>query len=92
MPLATIRAESLRDGLEDYAYFRILQETLAIVEADEDLAARRKNWITRAKHALDVPAALGDVTTFQTDPALLNAWRKELADTIEAAPVKAARL
>jgi hypothetical protein len=92
MPLATIRAESLRDGLEDFAYFRILKETLAAVEADENRAAAHNGWIKQAKHALDVPAALRDVTTYQTDPALLQAWRKELADTIEAAPVAAVEL
>jgi hypothetical protein len=92
MPLATLRAESLRDGLDDYAYFRILKETLAAVEADETLAAQYKDWIQRARHALDVPAALGSVTTYICDPDLLAVWRKELADTIESAPAEAVTL
>jgi hypothetical protein len=86
IPLATIRLESFRDGLEDYAYFRILEQTLAAVEADNILATRHKDWITRAKHALIVPAALGSVTTYVGDPGLLYAWRRRLADAIEAAP------
>ncbi|MBI3922898.1 MAG: DUF4091 domain-containing protein, partial [Armatimonadetes bacterium] len=32
-PLPTIRMENFRDGLEDYAYYRILEATLAKVEA-----------------------------------------------------------
>jgi hypothetical protein len=88
MPLATIRAESFRDGLEDYAYFRILEQTLAAVEADDTLAPRHKEWITQARHALDVPAALGSVTTYTCDPDLLYAWRRKLADAIEASPVQ----
>jgi hypothetical protein len=86
IPLATTRLESLRDGLEDYAYFRILEQTLAAVEADDTLAPRHKEWIQRAKHALDVPAALGSVTTYICAPDLLYRWRRELADAIEAAP------
>jgi hypothetical protein len=92
IPLTTIRLESLRDGFEDYAYVRILEDTLAAVEADEALATEHKDWIKRAKHALDVPGALGDVTRFIPDPALLYTWRRELADAIEAAPVVAVEL
>jgi hypothetical protein len=92
IPLSTIRLESLRDGFEDYAYVRILEETLRAVEANEDLAKTHREWIKEAKHALDVPGALGDVTTFITDPDLLYAWRRKLADAIEAAPVKPVQL
>lgn len=47
-PLATIRLENFPDGLEDYAYFRILEGTVAKVEASADLRAQRGEWLTQA--------------------------------------------
>jgi hypothetical protein len=92
MPLATLRLESFRDGLEDYAYFRVLEETLRAVEADVALSAEHKDWVKRAKHALHVPGALGDLTSFIRDSRLLYRWRRGMAEAIESAPVAPAPL
>jgi hypothetical protein len=81
-PLPTQRLESFRDGLEDFAYVRVL----------EDLVAQRAlqpatPWLAEARAALAVPEALvKSMTDFSRDPAALYAWRNRLADLIERAP------
>lgn len=87
-PLATIRLENFRDGLEDYAYARILAATIAKVEADPKLAAARQAWLAKARDLVAVPAELVDnITTWSRDPAVLRQWRNELAATIAQAGI-----
>src|SRR5512138_2853154 len=54
-PLPTIRLENFRDGLEDYAYARILEATVAKIESSSQLAASRAEWLKNAKALLAVP-------------------------------------
>jgi hypothetical protein len=92
-PLPTIRLENFRDGLEDYAYYRILEATVAKVEADAKLHAKSARWLARAKAALAVPDdVVRSMTEYTHDPAAIYRYRQTLADAIEAAPVKAAQL
>ena len=84
-PLGSIRLENFRDGLEDYAYVKLLEQRLAAAKQ----AGRNPQWQREAEAALAVPAALvGSLTEYTRDPQKVYAWRSRLADLIEAAPVK----
>ena len=87
IPLPTIRLENFRDGLEDYAYAKLLEEKLRVVESFFAKATEDKspeNWIRRAKAALAVPREVMDtMTNYTDDPAVLYRWRNEMADLIE---------
>jgi hypothetical protein len=92
-PLPTIRLENFRDGLEDYAYARILEATVAKVEGSPELRATRAAWLQRAKELLVVPEELvKSLTEYSRDPATLYRYRNALAAAIEAAGVEPARL
>ena len=87
VPLPSIRLENFRDGLEDYAYAKLLAEKLGEVESSFSKATEDKsseNWMRRAKAALAVPREVMDtMTNFTDDPAALYLWRDEMADLIE---------
>jgi hypothetical protein len=92
-PLPTIRLENFRDGLEDYAYARILEATVAKVEAAPELRATRTEWLQQAKALLVVPEELvKSLTEYSRDPAVLYRYRNRLAAAVEAAGVEPARL
>ena len=88
-PLPTVRLENFRDGLEDYAYAKLLEEKLSEVESSFAKATEDKspeNWIRRAKAALAVPREVMDtLTNYTDDPAVLYRWRNGMADLIEEA-------
>jgi hypothetical protein len=80
-PVPTIRLENFRDGLEDLAYVRLLEEAVRRREASlpED-----REWLATAKAALEVPAALvKSLTVYSRDPGDLYGWREQIADLIE---------
>jgi hypothetical protein len=92
-PLATVRLENFRDGLEDYAYVRILEEAIRIVEARRSPGARQKAWLVKARAAVDVPSVVvKSMTEYTHDPAVIYAWRNRVGALIassgitEAAP------
>lgn len=86
-PLPTVRLENFRDGLEDYAYVRTLEATIARVEASAALAAAHSKWLSQAKRLLEVPATvLRDKTNYTHDPRALYRWRDAVAEAIESAP------
>ena len=92
-PLPTIRLENFRDGLEDYAYTRILEATVAKIEASPALRATRAEWLQRAKGLLVVPSDLvKSLTEYTRDPTLVYGYRLRLAEAIEAAGVAPAEL
>jgi hypothetical protein len=92
-PLPTLRLENFRDGLEDYAYARILEATVATVEAAPELRATRGDWLAKAKALLAVPEELlKGLTEYSRDPVTLYRYRNGLAEAIEAAGVPPARL
>ena len=83
-PVPTIRMENFRDGLEDYAYAKILEEKLA-VHADKN-----DDWSRKAKALLAVPREVVDtLENFNDDPASLYRWRDAMADLIAASPAMA---
>ena len=77
-PVPTIRLENFRDGLEDYAYAKILEAKLA-VHADKD-----DNWAQTAKKLIAVPRKVTDtMSNYTDDPEVLYRWRNAMADLIE---------
>jgi hypothetical protein len=89
-PLPTIRLENFRDGLEDYAYFRMLEATVAKVEASTELRTRRADWLKDAKARLEVPPdVVTSLTEYTRDPDKVYRYRNGLADAIESSGVAA---
>ena len=77
-PLPTQRLENFRDGLEDYAYAKILEKKL---EKNPDA-----EWAKEAKRLLEVPQdVMVDLKNYTLDPAKIYAWRDKMADLIETA-------
>ena len=80
MPLATLRLENFRDGLEDLWYVRKLERRFAAHVDKND------GWAKAARDALSVPNEVArSLKDFSTDPAVLYRWRDEMADLIEEA-------
>ena len=76
-PLATVRLENFRDGLEDYAYALLLEEKMKA-------GGRSADWMARAKALLAVPQdVMVSMTQFTGDPAAVLRWRDAMADLIE---------
>lgn len=95
MPLATIRLENFRDGVEDLWYVKILEKKLhevasgkLIIKSVGSADAKRSHalWMQRARKLLSVPddvvKSLGE---FSTDPDIIYRWRNEMAELIECA-------
>ncbi len=74
-PLPTQRLENFRDGLEDFAYAKLLRERLA--------AEPSALWTDRARRLLDAEGLVTSMTEYTADPAAILAWRDAMADLIE---------
>ena len=90
MPLATLRLENFRDGLEDLWYVKLLEEKLHEVASGQGSVTSgregRAAWARRAQAALAVPDEVAkDGKTFSVDPEVIYRWRNEVADLIEEA-------
>lgn len=80
MPIATLRLENFRDGVEDYNYAKILSDIYAR-HADKGDA-----WAKEARRLLDVPlSVMESMVNFTDDPQAIYAWRDRMADLIEHA-------
>ena len=76
----SIRWENLRDGMEDYEYLWLLEQTLLRVEAKVGSSEMTR----QARALLTVPAEVSvDLTHFATDPAPLYAHREKVARYID---------
>lgn len=85
-PLPTVRLENFRDGLEDYAYAKILERMLKERETG-NRERGTEDWVRRAREALAVPVEVMESMTNFTDSAeAVYRWRDEMADLIEEAP------
>ena len=79
-PINSIRWENLRDGMENYEYFWLLQQEVRRVVALNHEA----DLIREAKRLLLVPEAVSkDLTHFTTDPRPLLEYRDQVARMIE---------
>jgi hypothetical protein len=79
-PVNSIRWENLRDGMEDYEYFWLLQQA-----AMRELVWHGDTGLLRdAREVLKVPSEVSqDLTHFTTDPRLMLAHRDRVARMIE---------
>ena len=76
MPVATIRLENFRDGMEDYAYVLELERLIALHPSAE--------WADEARRLVAVPRRLvGDMKTFSDSPSDLYAWRNRIGELID---------
>ncbi len=84
MPVPTVRLENFRDGLEDFAYAKLLERKIKDVECGKSKVDGREDWLRRAKELLAVPRSLVDaISNHSDDPALVYAWRDAMADLLE---------
>ena len=84
-PLPTIRLENFRDGLEDYAYAKLLEKKLKEVEGacipsssavSGELARNAaSSWLRRAKAALEVPDTVLDTRDEPDQPLVPGDWK-----------------
>ena len=89
-PLPTIRLENFRDGLEDYAYARILQQMIDRVGKSSLPKVRREKWVTEARALLTVPEELvNSMKEYSRDPKVLYRWRNAIAEAIDSAGIPA---
>jgi hypothetical protein len=84
-PINSIRWEALRDGMEDYEYFWMLQQQVNQLEQKKNQTGKEKTWLASAKVLLQVPDSISaSLTDFSTDPALLMQRRAQIAEAIVA--------
>lgn len=89
-PLATIRLENFRDGLEDYAYVQVLESLVAKISAVPTRTAEQESWLQTARAALQVPEELcKSMTEYSADPQAVYRWRSHVAEVIQRAGVAA---
>lgn len=83
-PLATIRLENIRDGIEDYEYFWLLRQE---IEKLKDCAGPTAAVVlARAQKAAEIGDDLvKDLTSFSRSPEAIYAKRKQVAEAILAA-------
>lgn len=81
-PINSLRWENLRDGMEDYEYFWLLEQEVKRLETLNRAALEHE--ITAARKLLVVPEAISkNLTHFTTDPRLMLEHRDRLARMIE---------
>jgi len=86
-PVPTIRLENFRDGLEDFAYAKLLEAKLAarMGGTRSDASAADDAWVRKAKELLAVPQDVTEtMTKYTDDPEAVYRWRDAMADLIES--------
>jgi hypothetical protein len=83
-PLATVRLENFRDGLEDYAYVLALESAIRDCEAQAARTPTEEQWLAEAREAASVPAEVtASMTEYTQDPAAVYAWRDRIGDLLD---------
>lgn len=85
-PLASVRLENFRDGLEDYGYLKILQGRVEQLrrKPSSELSIRQRKWLKLAEGLLVVPDTLvKSAYQFSEDQKMLMSYRDQVAETIE---------
>ncbi|HVK06147.1 MAG TPA: glycoside hydrolase domain-containing protein [Armatimonadaceae bacterium] len=78
-PLATVRMENIRDGIEDYEYFWLLEQEVKRLRAAGASAAA----VRRAERALEVgPDVVRSLSEFSKSPEAILAKRRAVAEAI----------
>ena len=82
-PLPSIRAENIRDGLEDYEYLYLLKNLVSRIGRCTPADPQKQLWLQNARALLDIPATVVYSTaSFTRDPAVLGDFRRQLAEAI----------
>jgi hypothetical protein len=82
MPISSIRMECIRDGIEDYECFYMLNE---LVKKAEEKGRGNSDLVKQARQALGVrESVVKSLKKFTYDPAEVLKARTELLDLIEA--------
>ena len=77
--VSTIRLENFADGLEDYAYAKMLEKRLS------ENPGKTPGWTEKAKALIAVPSRVVEsVWSFSNDPQAIYGWRDAMADMIES--------
>jgi hypothetical protein len=80
-PVVSIRLKIIREGIEDYEYFHILRERVALTSSRPELAETRRV----AAALLELPSEIVRSTRMHTErPGELQAYRVRVARAIEA--------
>jgi hypothetical protein len=80
-PVTSIRWENLRDGMEDYEYFHLLNQECERLSGSPAHAQQ----LSQARLLLEVPTNISsNLVEFTTDPTPLLKHRERLAKSIEA--------
>jgi hypothetical protein len=80
-PINSLRWENLRDGMEDYEYLWLLDQTAREASAR---GAADPALMARARRLLEVPPEISlDLTRFTTDPRPILRHREQIARLIE---------
>jgi hypothetical protein len=83
-PLSTIRLENIRDGFEDYEYLCLLRDCVQRVTTRQPDDEHRA-FLATASQLLAVPdSVVRSLVSYTRDPAVLSAYRDDLADAIIA--------
>jgi len=83
-PLSTVRLENIRDGIEDYEYYWLL-DSLVEQAQGKTLSSEGNAALEQAKALQAVPdSLLRSVTEYSESPADLQAQREKVARAIEA--------
>jgi len=81
-PLGTIRAENFRDGMEDYAYYLILE---GLIQKVQKKGIKAERELATARAALTVGTqVVTSLKEFTHDPAAVRAERRQVARQIES--------
>ncbi|MFO7973339.1 MAG: DUF6067 family protein [Candidatus Hydrogenedentota bacterium] len=84
-PYPSIRLEIVRDGIEDYEYFSLLERLLEQVKALPEDVRPAPDLLVRASQLLIVPEFISaSMTDFTKDPETLLSHRAALAEMIES--------
>jgi len=79
-PVNSIRWELIREGIEDYHYFYLLNERVKELEK----SGGHEKLVREAKALLEIPAEIiTDLTHYTKDPQLLQRHRRKVAEMIE---------
>ena len=82
-PIASIRVEVFRDGMEDYEYIKILSENLRILKR-KNLDQTNQEYINESVNLLKIGDTLAaSMSEFTKDGGILNARRNAIARQIE---------
>jgi len=79
-PLSSIRLEAIRDGVDDYDYFALLN---ALVQRAKARSGIDRSLLARAQRLLNIPGAVvADLKHYTEDPEVLLSYRREMGEAI----------